>query len=453
MAGGKKNDVAQQKPRTAPASSPSVAMEARRPPQRSRRRVSGGRRPTPRFVRVLSSLLTLMMLAVGGTAAGIYLIEAAYEAPGPLAQAKGFVVPKGASRLEIAERLERDGIITNHWVFTTGQILQSLLGLHKGGDLKAGSYEFKRQASMREVTDVLVEGKSVAAKITIPEGLTSQQIVERLKANEALTGDIAVVPPEGSLMPDTYAFTRGTPRQDIIDRMTAEQSKFVAAAWEKRATALPFADPQQALTMASIVEKETGRGDERDKVAAVFINRLRKNMRLQSDPTIIYGVAGGAGALGRPILQSDITQKTAYNTYQIDGLPPTPIANPGRAAIEATLNPAPTQDLYFVLDGPTGKSTFSSNLKDHNAAVARLRQWEVQQRLAKAQAASAPPAQAPAVATKLNGAGAAPVPATGSPTVPDPAARPAESAAASPSPPGTSTASADIPLPTRKPKR
>ena len=161
-------------------------------------------------------------------------------------------------------------------------------------------------------------------------GLTSQQIVERLKGNDALSGEITVVPPEGTLLPDTYVFTRGTGRQDLIERMQAEHTKFVAAAWEKKAQNLPFQTLPQAIIMASIIEKETGRSDEREKVAAVFVNRLRKNMRLQSDPTIIYGIAGGQGALGRPILRSDIDQKTAYNTYQIDGLPPTPISNPGQ---------------------------------------------------------------------------------------------------------------------------
>ena len=457
-----------QKPgRTAPPRSPSVAIEPKRPPQRPKRRGSVERKPASRLVRTLSSLLTAVMLVVAIGAGGTYLINAQFEAPGPLEAAKGFIVPKGAGRLDIAEKLEREGVITSHWVFTTGGMLQAALGIRKTGELKFGSYEFKKNATMREVADVLAEGKSVAAKITIPEGLTSQQIVERLKAAEALTGDIAAIPAEGTLMPDTYAFTRGTARQDMLDRMTAEQTKFVATAWEKRSASIPFATPQQALIMASIIEKETGRGDERDKVAAVFVNRLRKNMRLQSDPTIIYGISGGQGPLGRAILRSDIDQKTAYNTYQIDGLPPTPIANPGRAAIEATLNPAQTNDIYFVADG-TGGHTFTTNLKDHNAAVANWRRVEKETKAAKAAAAAqaaAAPAAVPAAAaqaTKLNGPGAvaAPAPAAAADDATpvmgsDPDAASADPAA--PAPAQTAAVApvntANVPLPTRKPKR
>ena len=462
MAAAKTGPGAPNTPRTAPPKSPAMAIEPRRPPERPKRRNKGVRKPASRLVRTLSSLLTALLLMVGLGAAGAFLVNSAFEAPGPLEAAKGFQVAKGVGRLDIAERLERDGIISNHWVFTAGQIVQTVFGMRKSSDLKAGSYEFKKNASMREVADVLVEGKSVAAKFTVPEGLTSQQIVERLKAAEALTGDITAIPAEGTLLPDTYVFNRGTARQDILERMAAEQSKFIAAAWEKRAAGLPFATPQQALIMASIVEKETGRGDERDRVAAVFVNRLRKNMRLQSDPTIIYGIAGGQGPLGRPILRSDIDQKTAYNTYQIDGMPPTPIANPGRLAIEATLNPAQTSDIYFVADG-TGGHTFSSNLKDHNAAVANWRRIEHDSKIAKAQAAAAAPAPgatlaaapaAPPTPIKLNGPAATPpAPADALPVMKSEAG--AEGTATDqPAASAPATASAtNIPLPTRKPKK
>jgi UPF0755 protein len=448
--------------KTAPPASPAMVLEPKRAPERppGKGKTGAGRKPEWRFVRTLSSLMTALMLAVVGVSGTGFFINAQYEARGPLEAAKGFVVPKGKGRLDIAERLEHEGIIANRWTFTLGQMLQTALGARKGGELKAGSYEFKAGTSMRDVVDVLVDGKSVAAKITIPEGLTSQQIVERLKGSEALQGDIAAIPAEGSLLPDTYVFTRGTARQDLIERMQAEHTKFVAAAWDKRTQGLPFQTLQQALTMASIVEKETGRSDEREKVAAVFVNRLRKNMRLQSDPTIIYGIAGGQGALGRPILRSDIDQKTAYNTYQIDGLPPTPISNPGKLAIEATLNPAQTNDIYFVADG-TGGHAFSETLKDHNAAVANWRKIEKEAKAAKAAqaaavpvAASAPASAAPGVApSKLNGPAVAPA-ATVAVQAPD--AVPVMKSDVPETEPATAPAlasTANVPLPVRKPKK
>ncbi|MEQ1697852.1 MAG: endolytic transglycosylase MltG [Hyphomicrobiaceae bacterium] len=396
----------------------------------------------------MSTLLTaLMLICVGIGALGV-LIYSQFEGAGPLGVAKGFAVPKGAGRLDIAARLEKDGIISNRWTFTAGQMLNSALGQHKNGEIKAGSYEFKKNVSMREVVDILVEGRTAAAKITIPEGLTSQQIVERLKAADSLSGEISQMPAEGTLLPDTYVFTRGTSRQDLIERMQAEHTKLVTAAWERRAANVPFQTMKQAVIMASIVEKETGKSDERDRVAAVFVNRLRKNMRLQSDPTIIYGISGGQGPLGRPIMRSDIDQKTAYNTYQIDGLPPTPISNPGRLAIEATLNPAQTNDIYFVADG-TGGHAFSETLKEHNAAVSNWRKVEREAKATKeAQAAAA---AVPVQPTKINGAKPAPVaakPADALPVAPgaDPTAAGGDAAP-------DAAAAAVVPLPVRKPKK
>ena len=389
----------------------------------------------------------LATAGVGGLGAFIY---AQFEAAGPLDVAHGFVVPKGEGRLDISARLEKEGIIANRWIFSAGQMLTAFLGTRKTGDMKAGTYEFKKSASMREVVEILTEGRTAAAKLTIPEGLTSQQIVERLKANEALSGEIETMPAEGSLLPDTYVFARGTSRKDLIDRMQAEQAKVLAAAWEKRSPNAPFQSMQQAMIMASIVEKETGKSDERDRVAAVFVNRLRKNMRLQSDPTIIYGISGGQGPLGRPITRADIDQKTAYNTYQIDGLPPTPISNPGRLAIEATLNPAQTNDVYFVADG-TGGHAFSETLKEHNAAVANWRRIEREAKAARAQGQTgqvqtqaAPAASSgPIQPLKVNGT--------------KPTAGAAGLLSASPSPPAEADAQPAeepaVPLPVRKPKK
>jgi UPF0755 protein len=423
-----------------------MALEPKRPPERP----AGKRKAAPvksdfRIVRALSSVLTALMLMIVVVSASGFMLNAQFEARGPLDVAKGFVVPKGKGRLDIAERLEHEGIISNRWTFTAGQMIQTALGVRKSAELKAGSYEFKPSVSMREVVDILVDGKSVAAKITIPEGLTSQQIVERLRASEALQGEITAIPTEGSLLPDTYIFTRGTSRQELVERMQAEHAKFVAAAWEKRAEGLPFQTVQQGLTMASIVEKETGKSDERDRVAAVFVNRLRKNMRLQSDPTIIYGIAGGQGPLGRSILRSDIDQKTAYNTYQIDGLPPTPISNPGKLAIEATFNPAHTNDVYFVADG-TGGHAFSETLKDHNAAVANWRKIEKETKAAKAAAAAATPTQP----VKINAPSATAAPLPDALPVMKSEDGTVDTAPAPSAPPA---AAATVPLPTRKPKK
>jgi UPF0755 protein len=367
--------------------SPAEALEPTRAPQRPRgARIRRERPRLNRAVKWLSGVLTLMLIALiasGGIAA--YLMHQ-MDAPGPLDVTRSVAIPKGEGRIEIAARLEREGIINDRYAFVVGHIYHSW-GNKKTFELKAGEYEIKRQSSLRQVMDTLVEGKSVQFKLTIPEGLTSQQIVERLKADPNLAGEITSVPKEGALMPDTYRFAKGMSRQEILDWMMAEQRKLLAEAWRNRQPGLPYQTMEQALVMASIVEKETGRDDERDRVAAVFVNRLRKGMRLQSDPTIIYGIVAGQGSLGRPITRSDIDTKTAYNTYQIDGLPPGPICNPGRSAIKATLNPAKTNDLFFVADG-TGGHTFTQNLKDHNAAVANWRKIEKEAR-AKQEASGA----------------------------------------------------------------
>jgi UPF0755 protein len=225
------------------------------------------------------------------------------------------------------------------------------------------------------VVDTIMEGKVVQHNLTIAEGLTSEQIIARLLQNDALAGPIREVPREGTLLPETYKFTRGTSRESVIARMQATAQQALAEAWQKRAEGLPLKSPEELLILASIVEKETGRPDERTRVSAVFHNRLKQKMRLQSDPTIIYGLTGGKGSLGRPILESEIRQPTPYNTYVIDGLPPGPIANPGRASLEAAANPARTKEIYFVADG-TGGHVFSENYEQHQRNVAKLRAIE-----------------------------------------------------------------------------
>ena len=388
----------------APTRPPRPARDLK--PSRPPRRLNG-------FFRFVNGALTfaLVMLVLSGALAVVLRMK--FDLPGPLATSTVAVIPKGEGVIDIAGRLEKEGIVADRRIFVAQYYAARLYGGLAGekSGIRAGEYEIRKQASMRQVLDTLVEGRSILQKFTAPEGLTSLQIVERLRADNNLTGEIAQIPPEGTLLPDTYRFSRGLSRQELLDRMQAEHQKLMAQIWEKRQKDLPVQTPEQALVLASIIEKETGRADERDRVAAVFVNRLRKNMRLQSDPTIVYGLAGGQGPLGRGITRSDIDSKTPYNTYQIDGLPPGPICNPGRSAIEATLNPAKTNDLFFVADGSSGGHIFTTNLKDHNAAVQSWRKFERDQK-AK-QGAAAPEAAA-----------AEPV-AVAAPVAPEPAAAPA----------------------------
>jgi UPF0755 protein len=364
-------------------------LEPSRAPERPRGRKprSGGGGAIGRIVRIVSGILTTALVVMGVLAGAMFLLNHQFESPGPLEVSRTVVIPRGEGRIEIATQLEREGIITNRWTFIINHLVRSILNGDRL-DLKAGEFEIAKAASMRDVLEALAEGRVVEHKVTIPEGLTSQQIVERLMADPDLTGEITAIPPEGSLLPDTYSHARGMDRQDLIERMRAEQRRVLVEAWETRQPDLPISSPEEALILASIIEKETGKPDERERVAAVFINRLRKRMRLQSDPTIIYGIVGGQGSLGRPIYRSDIKEKTAYNTYHIPGLPPTPICNPGREAIQAALNPARTKDLYFVADG-TGGHIFSETLQEHNAAVANWRKIEQEAREKAAKEAAA----------------------------------------------------------------
>ena len=314
--------------------------------------------------------------------------------PGPLTNSKAVVIPKGEGAHEIAARLEREGVVADRRLFVAGYLWSKIIAIGQRAveplQLKAGDYLIPQAASVRQVIDIIAEGRTVTYKVTIPEGLTSDQIIERLKADDNLAGEIAQMPAEGSLLPETFIVQRGASRQSIMDKMQAESRKLSEKMWEQRKKDLPLKTWEEAVILASIVEKETGRNDERERVAAVFINRLRQNMRLQSDPTILYGIGGGKAVWSRPILRSEIAQKTSHNTYQIDGLPPTPICNPGRAAIEAVLNPADTKELYFVADG-SGGHVFSETLKDHNTNVQK---WRAVEKELKAKTVPAP---APAI--------------------------------------------------------
>jgi len=329
------------------------------------------------FLRIINRFLTLIIVAAGIGVGLLYFLKVQFDKPGPLETAKVVVIPSGRGMSAIGEQLEQEGVIADRRVFVTTALYFNYL--KDNSTLKAGEYEFAAHTSMRDVLDKLVEGKSIRHKVTVAEGLTSQQVVRKLLDHPELTGEIQEIPAEGSLLPDTYLFRRGESRQDILNRMAQAQQVFLAEHWKNRAPDLPIDTPQEALILASIVEKETAVEGERPQIAAVFENRLKKGMRLQSDPTIIYGLVGGEGKLGRPILQSELDKKTVYNTYQIDGLPPTPIANPGRSAILATLNPAETDALYFVADG-SGGHAFASSLSEHNDNVADWRRIEKQRR-------------------------------------------------------------------------
>src|ERR1700757_4023776 len=332
---------------------PRAALEpeqVRPPPRRSER----ARNP---FVIVGNAIITFVLLAMIGTGLAYYYGKQTIEAPGPLREDKVVNIPARAGMTDIADVLQREGVIDNNrWAF-----IGAVFALRARSELKPGEYAFQKNASLRDVVATMVEGKVVQHAVTIPEGLTSEQLVGRLSDNDIFTGSVHEIPREGTLLPETYKFPRGTSRDQAIQRMQREQKRVVAEIWERRSPDVPVKTPDQLVTLASIVEKETGKPDERSRVAAVFVNRLRQKIKLQSDPTIIYGLVGGKGTLGRPIKRSEIQQPSPYNTYVVEGLPPGPIANPGRASLEAAANPARTRDLFFVADG-TGGHAFSDTL-------------------------------------------------------------------------------------------
>ena len=349
--------------------SPRAALEPEKvppPPRRSER----ARDP---FVIVGNAIITIVLVLMIGVGLTYYYGKQIIDAPGPLQEDKMVNIPSRAGMADIAEVLQREGVIdSNRWSF-----IGAVFAMKARSDLKPGEYNFQKNASLREVIATIVEGKVVQHAITVPEGLTSEQIVARLSENDIFSGAVREIPREGTLLPETYKFPRGTTREQVIQRMQQAQKRLVAEIWEHRSTDIPIKTPEQLVTLASIVEKETGKADERSRVAAVFTNRLRQRIKLQSDPTIIYGLVGGKGTLGRPIKRSEIGQPSPYNTYVIEGLPPGPISNPGRASLEAAANPARTRDLYFVADG-TGGHAFTETYDQHQKNVARLRAMEKQ---------------------------------------------------------------------------
>ena len=348
------------------------------PPKRSRQ----SRNQFVVFMNFLMSAVIFLVLVAG---LAVYLGKREFESPGPSPVADTVMIRPNTGSSAIAEQLERDGLISDARVFR--------LGVHAYGNttrLKAGEYLVPANASMHQIMDLLTSGRSVEYSLTIPEGFTVTQAFERIAQTDELAGEMPdELPPEGSLAADTRRFTRGMERKEMIALLMRDQQELVESIWQRRREDLPIDNIEDFVTLASIVEKETGRADERSRVAAVFINRLRRGMRLQSDPTIIYGLFGGEGKpADRPIYRSDIAKRTPYNTYVIDGLPPTPIAIPGRAALEAVANPSVTDDLYFVADG-TGGHVFASTLEEHNENVARWRDIEENRRRAEAERAAA----------------------------------------------------------------
>ncbi|WP_296476510.1 endolytic transglycosylase MltG [Roseinatronobacter sp.] len=382
---------------------------------------------------LVANVFTLLIVGLIGLAIVISAGKRSYFSEGPLAEAICFRVAPGSSLRAVSNGLAQEGAIVSEQVFRIGAQYTE-----RAGNLRFGSYLIPEGASMDQIMDLLTRGgastcgseiqyrigvtrieslvreldpatqsfqtivqfasdeeppedyarfadqSDMQYRITVAEGATSWQIWEGLRLAEFLSGEPGDVPREGWLAPDSYAVQRGADRQAILAEMESRQTRILTELWEGRVNDLPYESPEEALIMASIVEKETGQADERRQVASVFVNRLRIPMRLQTDPTVIYGITQGQGTLGRGLRRSELDATTPFNTYRIDGLPPTPIANPGRAAIAAALNPDDTPYLYFVADG-TGGHTFTTNLQDHNRAVARWREIEAEIRAQEAQ--------------------------------------------------------------------
>lgn len=338
-------------------------------------------RPAKQRGRFMRVLLTIFLIgtasAVTLAAVGAWLFHREFTAPGPLVEETALVIPRGASIRAIANLLEKEGVVTEAMVFLLG-----VRGL--GGDrpLVAGEYAFNPAMSARDAMRLIQSGKVVARNLTVPEGLTVLSVMRLITAADTLEGELlpADEVEEGTLLPETYQYVRGEQRAAVLARMRSAMKASLDELWQTRsADTGPLKSPQEALILASIVERETGQPEERSRVAAVFLNRLRRGMRLQSDPTVVYGLSNGTGTIGRPLSRADLAVDHPFNTYVHTGLPPAPIANPGRDSLAAVMQPAPSKDLYFVADG-TGGHAFAQTLKEHNRNVARWRRLQRQQR-------------------------------------------------------------------------
>ena len=325
------------------------------------------------LVTFLAAVVTVFVLIAVFGVGGWF----ALDGPGPLDARSTVILRKGAGVSEMGASLQRAHVIRSATLF---KVAAELTGADR--KLKAGEYDFRAHVSLGEVIHKMATGDVLRHFVTIPEGWTSAQAAAALRANAALSGDVTT-PPEGSLLPDTYEFTRGDSRSELIAKMRAARDSVLADLWPRRKASLPFQSPEQAVILASIVEKETGIASERLKVAGVFVNRLKKGMKLESDPTIVYGITKGE-VLGHGIRQSEMAAPTPYNTYVIIGLPPTPICNPGRAALAAVLNPDDTDALFFVANGKGG-SNFAATQAQQDKNVAAWRQIEAQRKAATGQ--------------------------------------------------------------------
>ena len=317
--------------------------------------------------RLIRWCVTLIVLGSIGCVTLLGYIYTQFVTPGPLAGDLLLIVPRGSGVDAIARLLQANGVIEDETAFRIGV---RTLGREK--PLLAGEYEFPKGASAREAMEILKSGKTVVRRLTIPEGLTSQEIIDRLNKTEGLFGSIALNPADGELLPETYHFSYGDQRNDLVKRMQTAMRETLDDLWKRKPAGGPYDSPRALVTMASIVEKETARADERPRVAGVFVNRLKIGMRLQSDPTVAYALTAGKTSFERALTRADLETASPYNTYVTAGLPPGPIANPGRASLEAALKPAESGDLYFVADG-SGGHAFARTFAEHNQNVARWR--------------------------------------------------------------------------------
>jgi len=328
------------------------------------------------LVEILNGFLMIVVLimVLGG---GLFFFGISrFYSSGPVKEPTTFVVERGNGLGTIADRLEQQGLVDNRYIFQFGS-----LAMRKEKAIKAGEYQIATGSSMADILKELTEGTPIQHRVTVPEGVTSWQVVGLVNQDDQLTGEITSIPPEGSILPGSYDYDRGDTRQSVVDKMQAALTTSLADVWAKRDPDLPITTPEQLVTLASVIEKETGVATEREEVAAVFVNRLKNKMRLQSDPTIIYGITKGQSVLGRGLKKSEIEAKTPYNTYQIDGLPPTPIANPGIESLRAAANPAKNKNLYFVAAGPVPSDghLFAETYQEHRKNVAKWREIEREQ--------------------------------------------------------------------------
>jgi UPF0755 protein len=336
------------------------------------------------FFRWVLFFIALFVTLMGG---GLFVGHRLLVAEGPLATPKRVVIARGAGPATMAKILKEEGVISHPRLFRLALMIDP-----NPKPIKAGEYEVGAHTSMQALVELLQSGKVVQRRLTVPEGTTTAEIVELVRKTEALSGEITLDLKEGDLLPETYFYSRDDTRDGLLSRMKEAMDKALDGVWRKRAAALPLANRREALILASMIEKETAVGAERAKVSAVFINRLRRKMKLESDPTTIYGLTDGKASLGRELTRADLQSSSLYNTYVVTGLPPGPICNPGRASLVAATNPIHDRSIYFVADGQGGH-VFAISLADHNRNVAR---WKEILRQRQEQTSSPAPAPAPA---------------------------------------------------------